>query len=188
MIEFVGNPSDAIEKYLSANRETRTWEYDNQNALPRSYGTGDVRILSLRFERATPYFTFLEPIRYLVRVEAKCPVDRLRIGMTVITGEGAPVGTCFSHETAGLTVGERRQLIVELPSIRLAPGSYFCNVSVGYGDLRTSFVDYDIAVDTLHFQVAPEQTVSGSLTPWPRAHWGSVSFPDLKIEALEDRE
>jgi lipopolysaccharide transport system ATP-binding protein len=187
-IDFLGTPSDAIERYLSVNRERRSSEYDVRNARRRYQGTGDIRILSLRFEQPTPYFGFLEPIRYLVRAEAQHAVDRLRIGMTVVAGDGTPVGTSFSHDTAGLVAGERRELIVELPSARLAPGSYFCTVSVGYGNHRTSIVDYDIAIDTQHFEVEPERTPSGSLGAWHWAQqWGSISLPDLVIESRTDR-
>jgi lipopolysaccharide transport system ATP-binding protein len=188
VVSCVGKTSDVIERYLSADRETRSSEYDLRNADRSDYGTGDVRILSLRFEQPKAHFDFLEPVRYVVRVEVQRPIDRLRVGMTVIADDGTPVGTCFSRELAGLMPGERRELIIELPSVRLAPGSYFCNVTVGYGSHRSSFVDYDIVLDTLHFQVEPERTSAGSLASWPRANWGSISFPDLAIESKKNWE
>ena len=186
-IEFLGAPSVAIERYLSANREKRSSEYDVRNTHRPYQGTGDVRILSLRFEQPTAYFGFLEPIRYLVCVEAQHTVDRLRVGMTVVAGDGTPVGTSFSDEMAGLTAGEKRELIVELPSARVAPGCYFCSISVGYGSQRTSCVDYDIVINTLYFEVGPERAPSGSIASWPWAHWGSISFPDLVIDSRKDR-
>jgi lipopolysaccharide transport system ATP-binding protein len=187
IVDCFGTPLDVIERYFSVNRETRSSEYDVRNTRRVHYGTGDVRILLLRFEQPSPYFDFLEAVRCVVCVEAKNTVERLRIGMTVVAGDGTAVGTSFSRDIAGLTAGERRELIVELPSPRLAPGYYFCNVSVGYGSHRTSLVDYDIIIDTLHFEVGPERTSSGSLASWHQANWGSISLPDLVIESLRER-
>jgi lipopolysaccharide transport system ATP-binding protein len=181
-IECAGKSSDVIDRYLRADRETRSSQYDVGSALRRHYGTGDVKMLFLRFERESSYFNFLEPIRYVVAVEAQHSVDRLRVGMTVVAEDGSAVGTSFSREMAGLSKGETRELIVELAPVRLAPGSYSCNISIGCGNDRTSLVDYDIVLDTLYFEVGPDKTSFGSLASWPRAAWGSISFPDLAIE------
>lgn len=185
VIDFVGAPQDAVEKYIGDDQTTQKTEFDVRHAHRRYAGTGDVRILSLRFDRPVPHFDFLEPIRYVVCVKALHDVDRLRIGMTVLASDGTPVGNCFSSEISGLTAGDERELLVELPSVRFAPGRYSCGVSVGRGDHRTLFVDYDVVMDTLYFEVGPEKTAAGSLASWSYAHWGSMSFPDLTIKPME---
>ena len=146
----------------------------------RQYGNGDVRVLSLRFDRPTPYFEFTESIRYAVRVKAERSVDRIRVGMTIATVDGTPVGTCFSAEIAGLTAGEERELLLELASAHLAPGHYFCAISVGRGDHRSLLIDYDLVMDTLILKLVPRTHSSGSLASWPNANWGSISFPSLR--------
>jgi lipopolysaccharide transport system ATP-binding protein len=185
-IEYLGAPADAVEKYLRGGAVKRTTQYDVRDAR-RRYGTGDVKILSLGFDRSAPYFNFLEPIRYSVTVKAKRSVDRLRVGMTVFSIDGAPVGSCFSAEVPNLTVGEERDLLVELAPVRLAPGHYFCGVSVGCGDHRTLSIDYDVVMDVLNFEVGPERLSSGSLASWSSANWGSICFPDLTIESTGRR-
>ena len=183
-IDCVGTPADVVENYIRGDRAIRTSVFDVSNER-RQYGNGDVRVLSLRFDRPTPYFDFTEPIRYAVRVKAERSVERIRVGMTIATVDGTPVGTCFSAEIAGVTAGEERELLLELASAHLAPGRYFCAVSVGRGDHRSLLIDYDIVMDTLYFEVGPERHSSGSLTSWPNAYWGSISFPSLAIESTE---
>lgn len=186
-IEFVGTPSDAVERYLRGQRLERTSEFDVSGDALGRYGTGDVRIVLLRFNRPAPHFDYLEPIRYAIRIKAERSVDKLRVGMTVFSNDGAPVGSCFSAEAAGLMAGEEREFSVELRSARLAPGHYFCGVSVGRGDHRTFSVDYDVVMDTLYFEVDYERAASGLLASWSNANWGSVSFPELNIVSAHDQ-
>lgn len=103
--------------------------------------------------------------------------------MTVFSRNGSPVGSAFSQEIDGLQTGEKRDIFVTLPTVRLGPGSYFCGVSVGSGNHRSVVVDYDIVLDTLFFEVGPESTSRGSMTSWKEA-WGSISFPDLAIKLV----
>jgi hypothetical protein len=104
--------------------------------------------------------------------------------MTVFAADGYPVGSAFSPEIGGLNAGEERDIGVTLAPACLAPGSYFCGVSIGSGSNRSTNVDYDVVMDTLFFEVAPESTPLGSIASWMRG-WGSVSFPDLSIEPID---
>ena len=103
--------------------------------------------------------------------------------MTVFAVDGSPIGSGFSPEIDGLTAGEERDLVITLSSMRFAPGSYFCGVSIGRGNHRTALVDYDSVADTLFFEVGPEETSSGAMAAWPHG-WGSILFPDLTIEPI----
>ena len=180
-VDFVGPSAKAVERYILGSDHTRLSIFDVRNAKRRWNGTGDVRILSLQFDRAQPYFDFLAPIRYTVRVRAERTVERLRVAMAVFASDGSPVGVCFSPDISGLTAGEECEFVVELASVRLAPGRYSCNVSVGRGNHRTTNLDYDIVTDTLFFEVGPEKTDQGSIASWAFG-WGSICFPDLVIE------
>jgi lipopolysaccharide transport system ATP-binding protein len=180
-VDFIGTPPAALERYTNDSHSAETIDYDVRNARRRYEGTGDVKILSLRFDSSVPYFEFLGPIRYIICVRAEQAVERIRIGMTVFAGDGTPVGGCFSPEVAGLMAGDECELVVELPSVRLAPGHYFCGVSAGRGNHRNAMVEYDVVSDTLFFEVGPERTTLGSMASWVRG-WGSICFPDLAIE------
>ena len=178
-IDFIGTPADAIEKYMQRAVKIVP-EYDVRNT-PRFYpGTGEVRVLTLRFDRAYAHFKHSESIPFVIRVRCESAVDRFRVGMTVFKAGGSPVGTSFSPEVDGLAAGEEREVAISLPSINLGPGSYFCTISVGRGNQRTAFVDYDIVANVLFFEVAHEETSAGTMAIW-YPQWGSVVFPDLLI-------
>jgi lipopolysaccharide transport system ATP-binding protein len=180
-VDFVGPSAEAVNRYLHGYRQINTSVFDVRNTARHHEGTGDVRILSLRFDRSLPYYEFLEPIRYIVRIQANRAVERLRIGMTVIASDGTPVGNSFSPEVIGLAAGEECELTVTLASFPLAPGHYYCGVSAGRGDHRGTITEYDVVTDTLFFEVGPERTQTGSMASWIRG-WGSIVFPDLRVD------
>jgi lipopolysaccharide transport system ATP-binding protein len=183
VLNFVGTTSRAIEKYMEATQVKHANEFDVQNSKRVFHGTGDVRILSVRFDRSIPHFEFGEPLRYIVRIRSERTVDRLRISMTLFSKQGVAVGSCFSPEIDGLNEGTECELCVSFNgSVCLAPGSYYCGVSVGKGSHRSSNVDYDVVLDTLFFEVGPEKTMGGSVASWMEG-WGSISFPDLQIKS-----
>ena len=180
-VDYVGPSTEAIEKYIHGGRHIHQTEFDVRCTKRRWEGTGDVRILALRFDRPQPFFEFLSPLRYYVHVRAEHTVRWLRVAMAVFARDGSPVGLCFSPDVPGLAAGEECEFIVELNSARLAPGHYYCNVSVGRGNHRTTNLDYDIVTDTLFFEIGAEKTAQGSMASWEFG-WGSISFPDLTVE------
>ena len=187
IVSFVGAPTDAVEKYLQSARANSATEH-NLRITKRLYpGTGEAKILSLRFDRASAHFNFLEPIRYIIRVGAAKTVNKIRASMTLFTTNGSPVGSSFSPEISGLNAGEERDFKVSLPSVRLAPGSYCCIVTIGRGSHRTAFVNDDIFSDVLFFEVEPEVTSVGTIAEWV-SDWGSISFPDLTIQPISNSQ
>jgi lipopolysaccharide transport system ATP-binding protein len=185
LVDFIGAPSEAVGQYIQGQHLKDRIEFDVSLSKRRYQGTGDVKILSLSFDRPLPRFEFCEPIRYIIRVHAECAVKRLRVSMTVFAKDGSPVGSCFSPEIDGLAAGEECDLVVTLGSARLAPGRYFCGVSVGSGSHRSVNVDYDVVMDTLFFDVDPERTPQGSIASWA-PEWGSISLPDLTIAPMSN--
>jgi lipopolysaccharide transport system ATP-binding protein len=177
---FAGTSAEAVEQYVGRHNAGLAVEYDVRRAKRAWQGTGDVKIQSLRFEKALPHFEFLEPIRYVVNVKAERRVERLRVSMTVYSQSGVAVGSCFSAEDEGLDAGAERDIVVNLSSIPFAPDSYYCGISIGRGDHRTTHVDYDAVSDTLFFEVMPEQVEAGSIAKWEPA-WGPLVFPDLHL-------
>jgi hypothetical protein len=186
-IAFSGPTAEAVEHYAHGRRPTQMVEFDVRNVKRQYEGTREVRIVSLRFDRALAPFEFLEPIRYVIRVRAELSVDRIRASMTVFTSAGSPVGNCFSTEIDGILAGQERDILVSLPPVGLAPGSYHCAVAIGRGNHRTHLVEYDV-VQTLFFDVGLDVTKSGSTVVWSPA-WGPIVFPDLQIDNfLNERE
>jgi homopolymeric O-antigen transport system ATP-binding protein len=180
VVDFIGTPQEAVESYLRGEYLNSTAQFDVRDVKRQYQGTGDAKILTLTFDRAMPHFKFGEPIRYVIRIHANLSFNRLRVSMTVFRRDGSVVGSAFSPEIDGLIEGEERDVVVTLPSARLAPGSYYCGVSVGAGNHRAGLVDYDTVHNTLFFEVVPERTPKGSVGSWP-AGWGSIVFSDLAI-------
>jgi lipopolysaccharide transport system ATP-binding protein len=182
VVQFVGPSAGAVESYIRGLQRQAVVEFDVRATKQRYPGTGEARILSLRFDRELPIFKFREPIRYIIHLRALAPISRLCASMTVYTSEGSAIGNCFSSEIDGMAAGEEREVAVTL-SADLAPGSYFCAVAIGRGNHRTQYLSYDIVFDTLYFEVSPEQTPAGGLVDW-RKRWGPIVFQDLDIESL----
>jgi len=44
-------------------------------------------------------------------------------------------------------------------------------------------IDFDVVLDTLSFEIRPEEGSEGTVSTWVRS-WGSVMFDPLKIDAL----
>ncbi len=107
-LEFAGAPEDAVATYIQGHLASNTTEYDVRDAKRRYEGTGDAKILSLRFDHPVPNFEFLEPIRYILRIRAERSFEKLRASMTVFAGDGTPIGSSFSSEIGGMTAGEER--------------------------------------------------------------------------------
>jgi lipopolysaccharide transport system ATP-binding protein len=180
-VDFFGSSNQAIERYLATDHQAGQTSFDVANATRQYPGSGDARILGLRFDRPLPYFEFSEPIRYVVSVRAARAIKTLRVGMTVFASDGAPIGCGFSPEIDGMEPGVEREVAITLPFDRLAPGAYHCGVSIGSGSNQSSFIDYDIVLDTLYFEVGPQRTSNGVLASWAHT-WGLIALPDLIIE------
>jgi lipopolysaccharide transport system ATP-binding protein len=177
---FAGPTQKAVEVYAGTMGSESTVHYDVEHAARRWTGTQDARIISLRFDRGTPIFDFDEDFRFLAKVRALEDVRRIRFSMTIFTSEGTPVGTCFSAERWGLRRGEEFEAELVLSEPRLAPGHYYCGVAVGKGDHRTGHVDFDEVLDTLYFEVRPDEGDGGTVASWDR-RWGTQVFRDLLV-------
>jgi lipopolysaccharide transport system ATP-binding protein len=186
-VDFIGSAGEAIERNLSGTHRAGQRRFEVANAKRKYPGTGDARILTLRFERPLPHFDSGEPLRYVVSLRAERPIRRLRVGMTIYARDDTPVGTAFSPEIEGFDKGAEREIAVTLPFNRLAPGFYHCGVSIGSGNNQSTFLDYDIVLDTLSFEVAHPKTPNGTMASWAPT-WGSIILPELAIEPLSEPE
>jgi len=177
-VDYLGESRSAVQRYMTGDSKQSIIDFDTRNKNRQYKGTGEAIITFLRFNRITPHFKFNEPISYCVEVQAVNNIPCIRAAMTVYRKDGAPVGNSFSPEITGLASGERYEMDVRLPPCRLAPGSYYCAVSIGRGDNLRGLVDYDIITDTLFFDVMPEENEFGALGEW-NPGWGAICFEGL---------
>lgn len=169
-----------VAQYVGASGQGGVVEFDVRNKR-REYGTGDARILYLRFERATPQFGFNEALSYVMGLRAQTCLPVIRVSMTIIRGDGMPVGKSFGIEIPGLDAGEQRELKISLPLPRLVPGSYYCTVAVGKGDNKKGRVEFDWITDTLFFDLLPPKSSAGIVPEWSPT-WGAIAFDPLTAE------
>ncbi len=180
-VRFHGPTEQAVEAYGETIGSESTVHF-NVETTPRKWlGTQAARFVALRFDRASPVFSFDEDFTFIAQIEAFESFSRLRFSVTIFTAEGLPVGGSFSAEHPGLTRGEKAEVRLTLKNLRLAPGHYHCGVGVGKGDHKTGHVDYDVVLDTLGFAMSPEEGDSGTIATWTRA-WGPIIFPALLQE------
>lgn len=179
-LQFVGSTEDAVTRYVHDGAAKAGVRFEVENEARKFNGTLAAKFTELWFDRPTPFFTANEDFSFHARVRANEAVPALRTSMTIFTQDGTPIGSCFSEEKGGLKAGASADLHITLPSPRLAPGKYYCGIAVGRGDHRTGHVDYDVVLDTLSFEVLPEEGDEGTLAHWT-AGWGSIVLPELKF-------
>ena len=176
---FQGGAEEAVAAYTSSADSDSTVTFEVEHS-PRKYlGTQAAKFVSLRFDRAVPMFSFGEDFSFIAKIRALESVPKMRFSMTIFSAEGTPVGSCFSKEDAGIGVGKEAEVQVVLPNMRLAPGRYYCGVAIGKGDNRNGHVDFDVILDTLAFEVCPEEGEDGTVATWSRG-WGALVFSELQ--------
>ena len=181
-LDFIGSSQDAIAHYLHRELENRSTQYDCRLAKRPWEGTGEARIMTLRFDRPAPVFGFGEPLQFILRVRAQSAIPRIRVSIGIYASDGAIIGAAIGSERDGMGAGEEREFSVTLP-LRLVAGSYFCTISVGRGTHHTSLVEYDVIAETLSFEVTPEQTESGAIAKW-HSGWGRIAFEGLSVSPI----
>jgi lipopolysaccharide transport system ATP-binding protein len=173
-------PTDAvIERYTEASSGQEQTFFDVEHKVRTYQGTGAARIVAVWFDRPVPLFGADENIEFVVRLRAEETVPTLRVSMTVFAQGGIPVGSCFGPEIPGPRGGEMCEVKVTLPSPLLAPGRYFCGMAIGKGDHTSGHVDFDVVLNVLPFEVAPEEGDGGTVSFWTPA-WGPIRFQPLQ--------
>lgn len=174
-----GATSDVVASYLNRFSSEQSVEFD-VSATPRKFlGNQKARFLRLRFDRDYPIFNSEEDLSFTAVVAAKNAASGVRISMTVFANDGTPVGSCFGPGFLTIEPNASYEIQVRLPQPRLAPGMYYCGLSIGSGSNTAGHVDFDVVLDTLNFEVRPPEGDDGTLAIWPRG-WGSLMFSPLQ--------
>jgi lipopolysaccharide transport system ATP-binding protein len=180
---FQGPSEKAVELYANIGVSEATTNYNVENTPRRYLGTQAARIISLKFERTLPMFSFGEDFTFIAKIRGYINIENIRFSMTIFTGEGVPVGSCFSIEKPGINAGTEVEIRVMLQNPKLAPGRYYCGVAIGKGDNRTGHIDFDVVLDTLIFEVQHEKGEGGTVSSWAK-EWGPMVFPQLHQEKI----
>lgn len=177
--QFLGVTEQALQRYANTHSGDYAVDFDVSRTPRKGYGTGIARIMRLRFDRQVPIFEQAEDFEYIATVAALDDVPRLRFSMTIFAFDNTPVGSCFGNDDLSLRAGQVADIRLSLPDARLAPGKYYCGLSIGKGDYRTGHIDFDVVLDTLEFEVRPEEGAGGTVSCWTRS-WGSTVLPEIR--------
>jgi hypothetical protein len=180
-VSMDGLTRPVVERYSQIGETAETF-FDVEKKPRKWPGTQAARILSLWFDRPMPLFGADEDFEFGIKIRAAENIPRLRISMTILAGDGTPIGSCFGPEFVSLSAGEICEAKVTLPCPSLAPGRYYCGLSVGKGDHTAGHVDFDVVLETMHFEVTPEEGDGGTVSAWSSG-WGSVRFQPLQATA-----
>ncbi len=78
-----------------------SWAATDQTSAQRPGWIFPVLELDRADDRPLPHFESGEPICYVVALRAERPIKPLRVGMTIYSSDGRPIGSAFSPEIEG---------------------------------------------------------------------------------------
>jgi lipopolysaccharide transport system ATP-binding protein len=177
-----GRTSEVVAQYLQKAGSPNQVTFDTDSLSRKYAGNEKARIVQLRLTRPTPVFAADEDFRFVAVIRGAMDADCVRVSMTVFANDGTPVGSSFGPGVVRITAGGVHEIEVVLRSPCLAPGAYYCGLSVGTGDHRTGHVDFDVVLDTLNFEVRPPAGEDSTAVSWPR-NWGTIVFAPLEMHA-----
>jgi lipopolysaccharide transport system ATP-binding protein len=190
-VEFVGETSKVIEKYLKSATDLGTQTYDAAHQGRRIPGLSRV-VEFVRLDLGGHLNGMIEADRDLVvtvTLKASVDVPKFRLSMTVFAPDARPVGNTFGSENLSIGQGKHSKFEFRLQNHHLAPGSYYCAMGVGIGNHLTDRTEFDVILDVLHFEVLAPEGDNGTRAYWPSG-WGNVCFdpaatreisPDLAV-------
>lgn len=182
-IAQTGSTSNVISSYHNCSSLNQSIEFNVGDTPRKIQGNQKARFLHLRFDREYPVFNTDEDLSFTALVAAKDSATDVRISMTIFNNDGTPVGSCFGPGFLSIEPGVTYEIHVRLPHPSLAPGKYYCGLSIGCGNHIEGHVDFDVVLDTLGFEVRPPQGDEGTLAIWPRG-WGALIFSPLQQQLI----
>jgi lipopolysaccharide transport system ATP-binding protein len=181
----IGPSADVVTRYLQSALGEAAHIYDVGGA-PRPDPTLRREVEFLRLE-LTSHPSGLIPadaeIDLLMTVRGNDPVDRFRLGLTIFRIDGTPVGAAFGPETLSIERGEVATFCMTVNDLRLAPGRYYCALSVGRGSHLRTRHEFDTVENVFHFETMAPEGDEGTRGIWSR-RWGSVRFPVPRVARI----
>lgn len=176
------NSSTAIKKYISSSGEPIVF-YDVNSTPRKILGNQHARFISLRFCREHPIFYPGEEILIEACVYSYFELRQSRISLTIFSADGNPIGSTFGPPSCNLPKNTESIIQFSVSGVKLSAGAYHFAIAVGRGDHLSGHTDYDIILNTLHFEVRPEIGIDGLLTQWS-PNWGKIILPPLYQEVI----
>lgn len=179
-VSLDGSTSDAIDHYLSENRSQLS-QSDDVSKLPRlPYGSGEATVLRLSFANPCGVVKMGEALDLRVTCTSKRRLPKVQFHMTIFSSDGVPVGTSSSRDSVVLEPGNPACVGLSIPNPGLAPGRYYCDISLISGARFDKQDVYEVLPNALYFEVSTVIASDGNVAHWNQA-WGRMVLPDLLV-------
>ncbi len=150
---FDGETSEAISEYTRINRI----EFDSTGDVQRHERafkglSQSVRFTKILMPENSRTLRPDEDIQFQVTLKAQENASRFLIGLTVFRDDDLPIGGTFSEEFSALEPGETVDYAFKIPNPPLAPGKYYCGISVVEAGTSDKHI-FDSLTGVLPFEV-----------------------------------
>lgn len=177
---FNGSTPDAIDRYLAMS-------FDRESDLPLAQKDRPFDDMTRALEFAELSLTVPEghdasksdALCLNVGIHAHTAVDDFTIGLTVFHETQVPVGSTFSAPLPSPPTGDRSRFEFVIESHNLAPGRYYCAISLA--SARTSGELHDSLAHVMPFEI-PADPMSTRI--W-NSTWGMTRLPELQPVGAE---
>ncbi len=177
-IIYDGDPETAIEQYSGMDgilKGTRILNVRESRVMVNS----PLKLTSIALtDRDEPIYTCGEKVRVKLKTSVLRDTAGVSVRFHVVHGENKPVGVMTEPETHDLTAGEYN-LLAEMDTDRLAPGTYSVNIVTGTYDQYGASHDYAVAAPGLVLQI--DDVPNSAEHPIMYASWGQVRLNPLNI-------
>ena len=177
-IIYDGDPETAIEQYSGMDgilKGTRILNVRESRVMVNS----PLKLTSIALtDRDEPIYTCGEKVRVKLKTSVLRDTAGVSVRFHVVHGENKPVGVMTEPETHDLTAGEYN-LLAEMDTDRLAPGTYSVNIVTGTYDQYGASHDYAVAATGLVLQI--DDVPNSAEHPIMYASWGQVRLNPLNI-------
>ena len=179
---FDGDTAPALEAYLGQDGQSDVWLYETANAVRRIHGSDLVRIEKVWFTSKRSRLKFGDRFQIQVQLSAIEDLADACFDLTFFNLDNNPVGTAFSMKGLKLRRGRSVQEL-SIPSLRFAPGRYYCDVAILKGNWLRSPSVHDVVLGILQFEVEFPQREDGTAPVW-HAGWGSSIPEDISVSEV----
>lgn len=185
-VSEIGKPFNVIKSYQKqASRDGATFADVSIHRRSVPGLNQEVSLTHLEFSgKSTNIFEADEPIFLKVTTTANASDQHFRLSLTIFRLDGSPVGSLFSQEHFHLRANASTHTTLHLKDLRLAEGHYCFGIATGKGDNTTGYVDYDVVLDALPFEVMAETSAGKTKSFWSPS-WGPIRFPRPKAISIE---
>jgi len=166
---YLGKKNLEFKEYTETSEKNRPWEMSE-----------DLEIISAKLI-SNAKLAQDEPIEAELKIKRNSTkVDKFTIEMMVDDNDEQRVGSYISP-IYNVPLQEKFVVKVSLPNHNLAKGRYSLCFNIGLKNEEYAFIDYDVAVDMLSFEIAYEdRSTMKPLELW-RDGWGAMHWKEGKV-------